>query len=285
MLHSLEIGKKIEKYRASLQISQTLLAKLLGVSSQAVSKWECGTSIPDINNLVMLTEIFGIRLETMLDYRCDFDAPDLRTKSLISQANYSIVVKKSNQKLLPNSFKKNRVENVFYLEFKQDNMVISNFITKKCVYSKCICNNSKCTNSQNIDVIYVDSIYENADYDNCTFEHCQQKLNVTSGKFNRVKFIYNIYLSEKLHDTLISNSELSYSSYTNFVLTRVTIVNSLWDNNIMYNSLFTSCVFRNLTIRKCKFKNCTFVDCTFDKKAYKQMNTKQNKIIRPIVVD
>jgi DNA-binding transcriptional regulator YiaG len=38
MLHSIEIGKKITLYRKSLHMSEGLLAKLLGVSTQAVSK-------------------------------------------------------------------------------------------------------------------------------------------------------------------------------------------------------------------------------------------------------
>jgi transcriptional regulator with XRE-family HTH domain len=38
MLHSLEIGKKIKQQRSKLKISQIKLARLLGVSAQAVSK-------------------------------------------------------------------------------------------------------------------------------------------------------------------------------------------------------------------------------------------------------
>lgn len=46
--------------------SQEALAERVGVSRQAVSKWESGLSNPDINNLVLLSEVFEVSLDELI---------------------------------------------------------------------------------------------------------------------------------------------------------------------------------------------------------------------------
>lgn len=46
------LGQRISLYRKKLNISQEELGARLGVSRQAVSKWETDLSAPDLNNLI-----------------------------------------------------------------------------------------------------------------------------------------------------------------------------------------------------------------------------------------
>ena len=46
------LGQRISLYRKKLNISQEALGARLGVSRQAVSKWETDQSVPDVNNLL-----------------------------------------------------------------------------------------------------------------------------------------------------------------------------------------------------------------------------------------
>ena len=46
------LGQRICQYRKQLNISQEELGDRLGVSRQAVSKWETDLSVPDMNNLL-----------------------------------------------------------------------------------------------------------------------------------------------------------------------------------------------------------------------------------------
>lgn len=55
----MDIGSKISKLRKSRKMTQTELANVLGVSLQAVSKWENGISMPCAEHLGMLYNIFG----------------------------------------------------------------------------------------------------------------------------------------------------------------------------------------------------------------------------------
>lgn len=60
------IGEKIQKCRKDRKMSQEELAAKLGVSRQAVSKWELNESIPDTENVVQLGRIFDISLDYLL---------------------------------------------------------------------------------------------------------------------------------------------------------------------------------------------------------------------------
>lgn len=56
------LGQRISLYRKKLNISQEELGARLGVSRQAVSKWETDLSAPDMNNLLALAREFGVSL-------------------------------------------------------------------------------------------------------------------------------------------------------------------------------------------------------------------------------
>ena len=60
------LGKQISTRRKALGLTQDQLAEKLGVTAQAVSKWENDQSCPDITTLPRLAEIFGISVDTLL---------------------------------------------------------------------------------------------------------------------------------------------------------------------------------------------------------------------------
>ena len=60
------MNEKIKNLRLQKRLSQESLGELLGVSAQAVSKWERGESTPDIITLVQLAEQFGITVNELV---------------------------------------------------------------------------------------------------------------------------------------------------------------------------------------------------------------------------
>ncbi len=60
------IGKRIMKHRKRLGLTQDQLAEKLGVTAQAVSKWENNQSCPDITMIPQLADIFGITTDQLL---------------------------------------------------------------------------------------------------------------------------------------------------------------------------------------------------------------------------
>ena len=61
------VGEKIQKYRKDLNLSQEELGKKLLVSRQTISLWEKDQTVPTIDNLMRLSDIFGISVDEILN--------------------------------------------------------------------------------------------------------------------------------------------------------------------------------------------------------------------------
>lgn len=61
------LAQRIQEQRKRCGMSQEKLAELVGVSRQAVTKWESGQSAPNTENLFRLAEIFGVTVDLLLD--------------------------------------------------------------------------------------------------------------------------------------------------------------------------------------------------------------------------
>ena len=64
-------AKKLEQLRKQSGFTQSQLAEKLGISRQAVSKWERAESSPDTDNLIALSKIYNVSIDEMLDYNVD----------------------------------------------------------------------------------------------------------------------------------------------------------------------------------------------------------------------
>ena len=62
----MRLGEKIYKLRTEKNLSQGELADALNVSRQSVSKWETDVSVPELDKLVKLSELFGVSLDELV---------------------------------------------------------------------------------------------------------------------------------------------------------------------------------------------------------------------------
>ena len=62
----MELGKQIKKYRNELSLSQDELAERIYVSRQTISHWENDKSYPDVNSLVLLSEVFATSIDNLI---------------------------------------------------------------------------------------------------------------------------------------------------------------------------------------------------------------------------
>lgn len=62
----MELGKQIKKFRNELSLSQDVLAEKVYVSRQTISNWENGKSYPDVNSLVLLSEVFDTSIDNLI---------------------------------------------------------------------------------------------------------------------------------------------------------------------------------------------------------------------------
>lgn len=63
---NIETANRLYQYRKKMGISQEELAARIGVSRQAVSKWERAEASPDTDNLIELSKVYGVTLDEML---------------------------------------------------------------------------------------------------------------------------------------------------------------------------------------------------------------------------
>ena len=73
----IKIGKVIQCLRKERNLTQEQLAKFIGVSTPAVSKWESGNSYPDIELLPLLADFFNVSIDKLLNYKIDLSEEEV----------------------------------------------------------------------------------------------------------------------------------------------------------------------------------------------------------------
>ena len=64
--NKIQLSKNIKKYRLMKKMSQSELSKRIGVSHQAISKWETGENYPDFMSLSSLAQLFEVSLDILV---------------------------------------------------------------------------------------------------------------------------------------------------------------------------------------------------------------------------
>ncbi len=84
-------GEKLQALRKKQGWTQEELAAKITVSRQALSKWESGAAIPDTENVLQISKLFGVSTDYLLndEYDSDNDIPAVQTKSEALTKRYS----------------------------------------------------------------------------------------------------------------------------------------------------------------------------------------------------
>lgn len=92
-------GKFIAKLRKEKNMTQEQLAEKMGVSINAVSKWERGLSFPDVSLYKKLCKELGINIEELINGEKD-NSDEAKEKAIISTINETNKIKKNSKKML-----------------------------------------------------------------------------------------------------------------------------------------------------------------------------------------
>lgn len=76
----MKLSDKIVRLRKSNGMSQEELADKLGISRQAISRWEMGTAMPDATNILQLSRLFQVTTDYLLndEYQSDNELPKVK---------------------------------------------------------------------------------------------------------------------------------------------------------------------------------------------------------------
>ena len=65
------IGENLQYLRKRFHFSQEEVAERVGVSRQAVAKWEAGETVPDLPNSIALAELYDVTLDDLVHHRVE----------------------------------------------------------------------------------------------------------------------------------------------------------------------------------------------------------------------
>ncbi len=88
--NKIQVSDRIYELRKEKGLSQGEFANLLEVSRQSVSKWETSVSKPDIENLVKMSEIFGVSVDSIVNYNYEKEQLNRNPIPQSRPANYRI---------------------------------------------------------------------------------------------------------------------------------------------------------------------------------------------------
>lgn len=88
----MELGNKIKYYRGEKELSQEELAERVYVSRQTISNWENNKSYPDINSIVLLSEIFEISIDNLIKGDVEQMKKEINTEDVKKLNLYSSIM-------------------------------------------------------------------------------------------------------------------------------------------------------------------------------------------------
>lgn len=124
MLDLKGIGENIKRIRIRNNLSQEELATKLYVSRQAISSWEIAKSIPTLDNIVMLQDIFNVSIDELLLISKDI-SNNIDSYFLYHSRDYILLM------IINNQFKFNLIDNFYRLSNDERLVVLNNIISKR----------------------------------------------------------------------------------------------------------------------------------------------------------
>ena len=115
-MHS--VGNKIKEYRMKNNMTQEGLAKLLMVSDKTISSYECDRTMPDINTLFKIANIFKTSIFSLIDDGIYDNKVELELKLKVDNDTYKKVLKRFNS---TSSEKLEQIDTYYIPKFKDFN--------------------------------------------------------------------------------------------------------------------------------------------------------------------
>lgn len=90
----MQFRDKLFKMRKKSGKTQAELAEILNVSRQAVSKWEMGTAVPDVTNMMSLSKLFNVSIDYLVndEIETEEDSPVVKAAFGIAKINYQYII-------------------------------------------------------------------------------------------------------------------------------------------------------------------------------------------------
>lgn len=95
---NMKLDERLYQLRKKKGLTQAAVAEKLGVSRQAVSRWEIGAAVPTLENIKVLSELFGVRVEYLLPGDSSVEENEVAEKNKEEQSEKLLISQKGDGK-------------------------------------------------------------------------------------------------------------------------------------------------------------------------------------------
>ena len=89
----MQFQDKLFSLRKRQGMTQAELSEAINVSRQAISKWEMGTAVPDVSNMLALSKVFRVSVDYLVnEMENESDAPVVRATAAVFKINYQYIL-------------------------------------------------------------------------------------------------------------------------------------------------------------------------------------------------
>lgn len=90
----MQFRDKLFKLRKKSGMTQSDLAEVLNVSRQAISKWEMGTAVPDVSNMLSISKTFDVSVDYLINdgFEAEEDSPIVKATIGVTKINYQYIL-------------------------------------------------------------------------------------------------------------------------------------------------------------------------------------------------
>ena len=96
----MKFNEKIVRLRKIKGITQDEFASAVGVSRQAVSKWDCGQSYPEVAKLLEIKLLFGISIDDLLDESYEIALPEKKKRKRLPKTEKKVIEEEVKKEIL-----------------------------------------------------------------------------------------------------------------------------------------------------------------------------------------
>lgn len=90
----MQFKDKLFQLRKNAGLTQAELSETINVSRQAISKWEMGTAVPDVMNMLSLSRVFNVSVDYLVNDEMtdEYDALAVRATAAVFKLNYQYIL-------------------------------------------------------------------------------------------------------------------------------------------------------------------------------------------------
>lgn len=110
----MRLAEKLQLLRNNNRLSQEELAEKLGISRQAISKWESGQSTPDLKKLIVIAELYNVTIDSLVKDSDEFhilqsNGMDNREKQKVGDKKTQVVINRNRGYSMEYEYKSKRI--------------------------------------------------------------------------------------------------------------------------------------------------------------------------------